>query len=131
MADVAVKSFEFRVVGVYAPNSISERHSFFRRLEPFLDHPKWIIHVGDWIPILNPMIDKAGRETSGSDRCESSLFDLMAQHDLFDRFRQDHSGREMWTGLDSLLPVSISTYLDRLFVGKLTPNLLDAPRSTG
>ena len=36
-ADVAVKTFEFRVVAVYAPKATGERRSFFRQLEPFLD----------------------------------------------------------------------------------------------
>ena len=31
VADVAVKSFELRVVAVYAPNIAGERHSFLRR----------------------------------------------------------------------------------------------------
>ena len=97
VADVAVKSFEFRVVVVYAPNSIGERRSFFRRLEPFLDDPKRIILVGNWNAILDPKIDKAGRGTSGSDRCESSLIDLMAQHYLVNRFRLDRPEREIWT----------------------------------
>ena len=29
-ADVAIKSFKFRVVAVYVPNSIGDRRSFFR-----------------------------------------------------------------------------------------------------
>ena len=37
---VAAKSFEFRVVVVYAPNSAGERRSFFRLLGPFLDYSK-------------------------------------------------------------------------------------------
>ena len=39
VADV-VKSFEFRVVAVYTPNSVGERSSFFKRLELFLDDSK-------------------------------------------------------------------------------------------
>ena len=35
VADIAVKTFQFRVVAVYAPNIAGERRSFFRRLEPF------------------------------------------------------------------------------------------------
>ena len=35
MVDVAVESFEFRLVVVYAPNIAAERASFFRRLVPF------------------------------------------------------------------------------------------------
>ena len=91
VADVAVKSFGFRVVAVYAPNSIGEKHSIFRLLELFLDYPKRIILLDDWNAILDPEIDKAGRGASGLDRCESSLIDLMAQHDLVDKFRMDHS----------------------------------------
>ena len=37
VADIAIKTFEFRVVAVYAPNTAGKRHSFFRQLEPFLD----------------------------------------------------------------------------------------------
>ena len=40
MADVTVKSFEFRLVVVYAPNKAVERVSLFRRLAPFLDDSK-------------------------------------------------------------------------------------------
>ena len=34
VADVAVKSFKFRLVAVYAPNIVVERVSFFRRFVP-------------------------------------------------------------------------------------------------
>ena len=95
VVDVAVKSFELHMVAVYAPNSVGERRSFFRRLEPFLNDPKWIILVGDWNAILYPKIDKVGWGVNGSDRCESSLIDFMAQHDLVNMFRLDHPGREM------------------------------------
>ena len=37
VADVAVKTFEFRMVAVYVPNILGEKRSFFRRLAPFLD----------------------------------------------------------------------------------------------
>ena len=40
VADVAVKSFKFRLVAIYAPNIAVERISFFRRLAPFLDDTK-------------------------------------------------------------------------------------------
>ena len=36
VVDVAVKSFKFRLVAVYASNIAAERVSFFRRLAPFL-----------------------------------------------------------------------------------------------
>ena len=94
VADVAVKSFKFRLVAVYAPNITVERVSFFHRLAPFLDDTKWLVLMGDWNAILDPKIDKGAR-TLG--RCESSLVDLMTRHDLVDRFRLDHPGQEMWT----------------------------------
>ena len=56
-ADVAVKSFKFRLVAVYAPNSAAERVSFFRRLAPFLDDMKRLVLMGDWNAILDPKID--------------------------------------------------------------------------
>ena len=47
VADVAVKSFKFRLVAVYAPNIAVERVSFFRRLAPFLDDSKRLVLMGD------------------------------------------------------------------------------------
>ena len=64
VADVAVKSFKFRLVMVYAPNTSVERVSFFRRLAPFLDDSKWIVLMGDWNAILDPKIDKVKRGAS-------------------------------------------------------------------
>ena len=40
VVDIAVKTIEFRVVAVYAPNIAGERRSFFRRLDLFLDDLK-------------------------------------------------------------------------------------------
>ena len=56
-ADVAVKSFKFRLVTVYAPNIAAERVSFFRRLAPFLDDKKRVVLIDDWNAILDPKID--------------------------------------------------------------------------
>ena len=53
MVDVAVKSFKFRLVAVYAPNIAAERVSFFRRLAPFLDDTKRLVLLGDWNAILD------------------------------------------------------------------------------
>ena len=60
VTNVAVKSFEFRVVAVYAPSIAAERVSFFRRLVPFLDDPKRIVLVVDWNAILDPKIGSSG-----------------------------------------------------------------------
>ena len=95
VADVAVKTFEFRIAAAYAPNTAAEKRSFFRRLGSFLDVSKRTVLVGDWNAILDPQIDKGGRGASGSARCESNLIDLLAEFDLVDRFRLDHPGREM------------------------------------
>ena len=85
------------MVAVYAHNIVVERRSFFRQLGPFLDDPKRLLLVGDWNAILEPKIDKVGRGASGSDRCESSLINLLTEQDLVNRFRLDHPGREIWT----------------------------------
>ena len=116
VADVAVKSFKFRLVAVYASNIAAERISFFRRLAPFLVDTKRIVLMGDWNAILDPKIDKVGRGASRLGRCESSLVGLMTRHDLVDRFRLDHPGREMWTGLDSSPSAKVGSYLDRVLV---------------
>ena len=101
MADVAVKGFKFHLVVVYAPNIAVERVSLFRRLAPFLDDTKRLVLMGDWNVILDPKINKIGLGASRLGRCESSLIGLMACHDLVNRFRLDHPGREMGTWLDS------------------------------
>ena len=89
------------MVAVYAPNIDAEKVSFFRRLAPFLDDPKWIVLVDDWNAILDPKTDRVRRGDRGSRWHESSLIDVMARHDLVNRFRLDQTGRKMWTCLDS------------------------------
>ena len=127
VADVAVKSFEFRMVVVYAPNIAVERVSLFRRLAPFLDDSKRLVLMGDWNAILDPKIDKVGRGDSRLGRCESSLVDFMARHDLVDRFRQDHPGREMWTWLNSLPSAKVASYLDRVLVRRADSDFVSCP----
>ena len=127
VADVTVKSFEFRVVAVYAPNSISKRRSFF----PTVGAVPW------WFKTdkssrrlecdLEPKIDKAEKGARGSDRYESSLIDLIAQHDLVDRFHLDHPGREMWAWLDSSPSVRIRIYLDRVIVRSADTEFVRCP----
>ena len=112
VADVAVKSFELRVVAVYAPNYAGERRSVFWLLGLFLDGPKWLVLVGDWNAILDPKIDKGGRGARGLDWCESSLIDLLAEHNLIDRFRLDWPEKEIWTWTYSSLSDQDSSYLD-------------------
>ena len=72
--------------------------------------------MGDWNAILDPKIDRVGRGVRESGRCESSLIDMMARHDLLNRFRLDHPGREMWTRPDSSPSVHVRSYLDRVLV---------------
>ena len=59
VAGVAVKSFEFRVVVLYAPNGVGKRRPFFRRLRPFLDGPKRLVLMDDWNAIFDHKLDKA------------------------------------------------------------------------
>ena len=63
VADVAVKSFKFRLVAVYASNIAAERVSFFRRLALFLDDTKRQVLMSDWNAILDPKIDTVGELT--------------------------------------------------------------------
>ena len=116
VADVAVKSFKFRLVAVYAPNIAAERVSFFRRLASFLDDTKRLVLMGDWNAILDPKIDKVGRGASSAGRCESSLVGFVTRHGLVDRFRLDHPGREMWTWLESSLSAKVGSCLDGVLV---------------
>ena len=127
VADVAVKSFKFRLVAVYATNIAAERVSFFRRLAPFLDVTKRLVLMGDWNAILDPKIDKVGRGARRAGRCESSLAGLMTRHDLVDRFRLDHPGREMWTWLDSSPSAKVGSYLDRVLVRRADIDFVSCP----
>ena len=102
VADVAVKSFEFRVAVAEAVSGwqfpgglVAEAVSFFRWLAPFVDDPQRIVLVGDWNAILDTKINKVGRVATGLGSYESSLVDFMAHYDLVDWFRQEHTGREI------------------------------------
>ena len=61
--------------------------------------------MGNWNAILDPKLDKAGRDASGSDR-------LAGRAHLVNRFRLDHLGREMWTWLINSRSDQMQTYLD-------------------
>ena len=128
-ANSAVKSFEFRVVAVYAPNMAFERASFFRCSASFLNDLKPLVLVEDWNAILDPKIDKVGRGVSRVVKCESNPIDLISRHDLVDRFRLDHPGREMWTWLDSSSSARVGSYMDGV-LEKLTLIPLVVLRST-
>ena len=129
MADVAVKSFKFRMVAVYASNIAVERVSFVRRLAPFLNNTKRLVLIGDWNAILDPKIDKVERGARRLRRCESSLVDLMTRHDLVDRYRLDHTERKMWTWLDISPSAKVGSYLDRVLEELIATSLI-VPRST-
>ena len=127
MADVAVKTFEFRIAVVHAPNIAAEICVFFRWLGSFLDDSKWTVLVGDWNAILDPKIDRAGRGASGLARCESGLSDLLTEFDLVDRYRLDHPGREMWTWIRSTPSGQVRSYLDRVLVRRADSDLVTCP----
>ena len=127
VADVAVKSFKFRLVAVYASNIAAERVSFFCRLAPFLDDTKRIVLMGDWNAILDPKIDKVGRGASRLGRCESSLVGFMTRHDLVDRFHLVHPGREKWTWLDSSPSAKAGSYLDRVLARRADIDFVSCP----
>ena len=65
VADVAVKTIEFRIAAVHVPNTAAERRFFLRRLGSFLDDSRRTVLVGDWNAILDPNIDRPGRGASG------------------------------------------------------------------
>ena len=127
MADVAVKSFKFRLVAVYASNIAAERVSFFRRLAPFLDDTKRLVLMGDWNAILDPKIDKVGRGANRLGRCESRLVGFVTRHGLVDRFRLDHPGWEMWTCLDRSPSAKVGSYLDRVLVRRAYIDFVSCP----
>ena len=124
VADVAVKTFEFRIAAVHVPNSAAERRSYLRRLGLFLDASRRTVLVGDWNAILDPNIDRAGRGTSSWARCDSGLSDFLTEFDLVDRYRLDHPGREMWTWIGSSPSGQVWSYLDRVLVSRADSDLV-------
>ena len=120
VADVILKTFKFWVF-------VGEICSFFQQLGSFLDNPKRTVLVSDWNAILEPKIDKGIRGASGSERCESSLIDLMAEFDLIDRFYLDHPGWEMWTWLKDSPFGQLRSYLDRVLVRRSDTDLVTCP----
>ena len=83
--------------------------------------------MGDWNAILDPKIDKVGRGASSAGRCESSLVGFVTRHDLVDRFRLDHPGREMWTWLDSSPSAKVGYDLDRVLVRRADIDFVSCP----
>ena len=53
----------------------------------------------------------------------------MTRHELVDRFRLDHSGREMWTWLDSSPSAKIGSYLDRVLVRRADLYFVSYPKN--
>ena len=126
MADVAVKSFKFNLLAVYASNIAAERVSSFRRLAPFLDDTKRLVLMGDWNAILDPKRDKVGQGARRAGRCDR-LVGFVTRHGLVDRFRLDHPGREMWTWLDSSPSAKVGSYLDRVLVRRADIDFVSCP----
>ena len=127
VADVAVKTFEFRIAVVHVPNSAAKRRSFLRRLGSFLDASRQTVLVRDWNAILDLNIDKAGQGASSWARCDSGLSDLLTEFDLVDRYRLDHPGREMWTWIGSSPSGQVRSYLDRVLVSRADSDLVACP----
>ena len=127
VADVVVKTFEFRIAAVHVPNSAAERRSFLRRLGSFLDASRRTVLVGDWNAILDPNIDRAGRGAGSWARCDSGLPDFLTEFDLVDRYRLDHPGREMWTWIGSSPSGQVRSYLDRVLVSRADSDLVSCP----
>ena len=51
----------------------------------------------------------------------------MTRHDLVDRFRLDHPGREMWTWLDNSPSAKVGSYLDRVLVRRADIDFVSCP----
>ena len=127
VADVAVKTVEFRIAEVHAPSTAAERRSFFRCLGSFLDASKRTVLVSDWNAILDLNIDRVGRGANGSGRCDSSLVKFLAEFDLIDRYRLDHTEWEMWTWLGSSPFDQVRSYLDRVLVRRADSDIVSCP----
>ena len=127
VADVAVKTFEFRIAVVHVPNTTAERRSFLRRLRSFLDASKRTVLVGDWNAILDPNTDRAGRGANSVVRCDNALSDFLTEFELVDRFRLGHPGWEMWTWIRNSPSGQVRSYLDRVLVSRADSDLISCP----
>ena len=108
VADVAIKSFKFRLVAVYAPNIAVERVSF-RRLASFLDDSKWLVLMGDWNAILDPKIDKVGRENFPGGGWEDFLTVELARKDLERESSEHYKGFVVRSRLKRVLNEAVKT----------------------
>ena len=119
-ADLAIKSLEFWVVTIYAPNITGEM-----LLPSIVGTVPWPSKMAsfstDW------KIDRVGWSARRSDWWESSLINLMTWHNLFDRFCLNHPGSEMWTWTDSLSSVRARSYLDRILVRRADTEFVSCP----
>lgn len=89
MADIAVNSSSLL-------NDQGKRVAFFSQLGPFVVDSSRLVLVGDWMPILDPKIDRR-RGASGRSLRNRSLVDLIGEFGLVDRYRVNHPEGEMWT----------------------------------
>ena len=62
-------------------------------------------------------MDGAGWGADRLDGCGDDLIDLLAEHNLVDRFRLDHPEQVGWTWLGNSPSGQIRTYLDGVLVG--------------
>ena len=58
---------------------------------------------------------------------KTALSILWHCHELVDRFRLDHPGKEMWTWLDSSPSAKVGFYLDRVFVRRADIDFVSCP----
>ena len=128
VVDVAIKSYNFRVIAIYAPNEPGKRVDFFREIEPFLNYSGRLVLMGDWNAILNPNIDRPGRgDSAGGGMFEPSLVDFMERSDLVDRFRVDHPDEKVWTWGNSSSSNPLASYLDRVLVRRADVDFVTSP----
>ena len=106
VADVAIKSFKFGVVAIYAPNIAAEQVSFIQQLALFLNDPKWTVFVGDWNAILDPKIDTFHFIEQTDHRLVMVNLRLVNRSSLAGKWKFNTSLleiRDFWNWLESLI----------------------------
>ena len=124
-SDVAVKSFEFGIATVYAPNIAACWVSFFSAV--IVSRRSKTDSFSGWLECDLWSLEGVGSGIRGLGRCESSLIDLMARHDLVDRFCLDHPRRKICAWLDTSSSVRARSNLYKVFVRRADTNSVTCP----
>ena len=102
------------LVNVYAPNTDTERRTFFLNLEPFISKEYENIIGGDFNSIMDNRLDKLGGDPNSRQAATYFLRTFNERYDLCDIWRERHKDERnyTWTGRMTSNHLFIRTRID-------------------